>query len=592
MKFSIRISCDIIKIMSYLRDISEKDILSATDMNLYDFVKSGTGYDDDDTVFSYFGKSISFGDFRAEFDRLVRVLASDKELHKGDRIIISLLTMPESIALLYACNYVGLVPVMADIRLSPKEMKKIITDTGASLAFVTDVNAAKLSIVCEAECLRKIYVVSVVECFGYPPKFFKKFSSFFTGNRYMFEALGCKKIKGWKDFTGKQIPKLPEGFTPSDGNSEIIFATSGTTGEKKYVRHAAKTLNRNVYFNEYFFDFASPEYSSVVTFMPIFVCLGFAGSVHLPLFYGMKLHIHMTYDLRKIPEIIMQVGPNIFIGSIGYWERVISSKYAQNGDMSFLRFALVSGEKCERERLLEINDFLEKRGSKTKLLPAYGMTELTVISMVRPGEYNPDSVGKPFPGVNVSIVEPGTEKILTPNETGEICVDSPCMTLGYFGNEEGTKALIKKHSDGKEWVHTGDLGYLDKEGYLYIVDRLKNMHVSVSGTKVFLSTIDSAVMKCEGVESCAAVSVKHDDRRDIKGIILYVKAKDGRNTGKLRKTVNNICLTEIPTYLIPDRVVFLNEMPMTASGKVDKHELEKMAEDIHLNMGISLVTLK
>ncbi len=578
--------------MSYLRDISENEILKATDMNLYDFVSSGTGYDDDDIVFSYFGKIITFGGFKAEFDRIVRVLASDKELHKGDRVVISLLTMPESIALLYACNYAGLVPVMVDIRLSPKEMLKIITDTGASLAFVTDVNAAKLSIVCEAERLRKLYVVSVVECFGYPPKFFKKFSSFFTGNRYMFEALTCKKIAGWPDFTGTEIPELPEGFTPADGNSEIIFTTSGTTGEKKYVRHAAKTLNRNVYFNEYFFDFASPGYSSIVTFMPIFVCLGFAGSVHMPLFYGMKLHIHMTYDLRKIPKIIMQVRPNIFIGSIGYWERVISSKYAKNGDLSFMKFAMVSGEKCESERLLEINDFLEKRGSMTKLLAAYGMTELTVISMQWPDAYNPDSVGKPFPGVDVIIVEPGTEKELPINETGEICVSSPCMTLGYFGNEEGTKALIKQHSDGKSWVHSGDLGYIDSEGYLYIVDRLKNMHVSISGTKVFLSTIDTAVMRCADVESCAAVSVKNDDRRDIKGIILYVKPGPGRNTAKLRKEVKNICLTEIPTYLIPDKIVFINDMPVTASGKVDRHELEKMAENIHLSRVISLVTLK
>ncbi len=103
-KFSIRISYDMIKIMSYLRDISENEILNATDMNLYDFVSSGTGYDNDDIVFSYFGKIITFGGFKAEFDRIVRVLASDKELHKGDRVVISLLTMPESIALLYACN--------------------------------------------------------------------------------------------------------------------------------------------------------------------------------------------------------------------------------------------------------------------------------------------------------------------------------------------------------------------------------------------------------------------------------------------------------------------------------------------------------
>ncbi len=575
-----------------MKPYNENDCLSAIEKNLYDFVKSGADFREDETAIDYFGKEISYGKFTKGIDRLIKVLLSHKELKKGDKVVISLLTMPEAMELIYACNYVGIVPVMVDIRLSPKEMKKIITDVSAKMAFVTDVNAAKLPVICEAECLQKIYVVPVAESIGFPFTFFKKFSSFFTGNDYMFKRFKYKKISVWSRFIKEYNDEIPEDFVPAGADSELILATSGSTGEKKYVRQTARAINYNVYIHEYFYDLRNPEYASVLAFMPIFILFGFVGSMHLPLFFHEKIHIHMIYDIKKIPEIIMKVKPNTFVGSIGHWERIVNADVVKNGDLSFLKYGLFSGEKCEKDRLEEINEFLKDRGASTKLWQAYGMTELALVSTQNTVAYKPGSVGKPFPMIEVCFTTPGTDEVLPKGSEGEICIHSLCQTLGYFNNEEETAKLLHKHSDGKVWVHTGDYGYLDEEGFLFIKDRIKNMQVSVSGTKIYLPALELAVSAAPEIERCAAVSVKDESRNDIKGIILFVEGRGHEGESKLKKIVKNIYTEELPIYLHPDKVVVLNSIPLTASGKTDYPALMKAAKEINIDKGFSAVTLK
>ncbi len=578
--------------MVCMKEVDETKIYETIDKNLFDFIVSGTAYRDEDPVFTYFGKNFSYAYFKRNVDRYARILLADKTLKRGDRVVVSLLTMPESICLTYALNYIGLVPVMVDIRLSPAEMKKIITETEAQYAFVTDVNAKGLSLISEAACLRKFFVVPMAQSLGRIGLFIRKFSSFFTGNPYMFTRHFLPKVFLWKDF--EELPQIPftEKILPADGNSEMIFTTSGSTGDKKYVRHLARSLNLNVCINEFSFDFKDPAYAKMIAFMPLFVCFGFAGSVHLPFYYGMQVRIHMIYDLRKIPKVFTKVKPNYFVSSIGHWERIVSSKYVVNSDLSFLKFAMFSGENCGPEKLNRINDFLASRGAETPLLQAYGMTELTVVSIQKPGDPVNGNVGKPFPLIHISIVDPETGEVQKTGQTGEICVDSPCRTLGYFHDPAETAKLLQKHADGKIWVHTGDLGYLDEEGYLYFCGRIKGMLVSVSGTKVYLPAIETALSNCEAVQRCAAVSVNEEDTGIIRSIFLFVEPKKGVSHTAAKKKIRQVIVKELPSYLIPDSIEILSEMPLLPSGKTDRQTLKKKAEALVQDMRIPLVTLK
>lgn len=575
-----------------MKRLTANEIPEAIDTNLFDFVTKDSQYGDDDIACSYLGRNYKFPSFKERVLSVASKLRSLPDIQPKDRILISQLTTPESIVLIYACNYANLVPVMVDIRYSAGEMRRIISNLEIKYAFITDVNTKHLSEICKPDCLKNLYIISVVESLGFPMTFFQKFACYFTGNPYMFEKLSIKKAGVWKDFLKLEGKPFEKDYKGPKGDSELIFLTSGSTGEKKFVRQTAKSLNLNVCFNDLIFDLHDPSFHDIVAFMPIFICFGFAGSVHMGLYYGMHVHIHPIYDMKKIPDIFMSVKPNMFLCSYGHWEQIVNSPKVINGDLSFLRFALYSGEKCEPKRLEEINEFLAERNAQTKLLTAYGMTETTVAAMQDPDDYNAQATGKALPHTEICVVKEGSDDVIGPNETGEICIYTPSRTLGYLNNEEETKKLLHTHKDGKVWVHTGDLGYLDEKGFLYIIGRIKNMQVSVSGTKIFLPAIEKAIKEMPEIASCAAVPLHDENRNDIKAIFLFVTKKVNISDRELKKKCKALCKLELPWYLQPDRIEVLPSMPLTGSGKTDYPILEEKVKKISLKCKVSKVTVK
>lgn len=577
-----------------MREFSENEVLQHTDYNLYDFILNHTTYKDTDEVFSYAGITYDYKRFRGLVEKLIRILSSVPYLKAGDKVVMSLVTCPESVALIYACNYVSLTPVMVDVRLSPNEYKKIITDADAKIVFLADISSRNLKLICEAPCLKDLYIVSPIPSAGLFKRFCWGVVCFSMGFRHIFTSIGKQKVSYWKDFF-----KLDPGenkkteYTKGDAETPIIFATSGSTGDRKFVIQTARAINLNIIYNEFYADFHDPSIQTEITFLPVFAISGFASSIHFPIYYGKKIYIHQIYDFRKITDAILKFRPNIIVGSVGMWEFFLHSEKVKDQDLSFLRFCLYSGEKCEQERLDNMNRILEERGCKVKLTAAYGMTELTIIAINDSEKSKPDSVGKPFPMIDICVVEEGTQKELPAGEVGEICVHSIGMMKGYWLNEEATAKMMQKHADGKVYIHTGDLGYVDDEGYIYFEGRIKNMHVSISGTKIFTPAIEEEIRMMQGIRNCAAVVCKVPERNDITGIILYVELeKDSPLEKNTERKVEYYCYNNLPMFLRPDKVIALKEMPYTSSGKIDYQKLQTMADSFMLKHKVTKISVK
>ena len=577
-----------------MKDIKDEVVLQHIEYNLYDFIKNHTPYKDTDEVFSYAGITYDYKRFRDLVEKLIRILSSIPYLKPGDKVVIGMVTCPESIALVYACNYVSLTPLMVDVRLSPMEYKNIITEAGSKLAFLADISSRNLKLICEAPCLKDLYIVSPIQSAIFLKRFFWGVVTFSMGFRYFFTSIHKEKVSYWKKFLARDPGEnaAPE-FTKGTADTEIIFATSGSTGDRKFVIQTPRALNLNIYYNEYYFDFHSPEYKTSLTFLPVFALAGFASSIHFPLYYGKKVYIHQIYDFRKITDAIIEFKPNMIIGSVGMWEHFLHSESIKGQDLSFLKFCLYSGEKCEPERIENMDRIMEEHGCKTKLMQVYGMTELTVIAMHTPETYNINSAGKPFPMVDVCIVKEGTHEELPAGEAGEICVHSIGMMKGYWQNEEATARMLQVHPDGKTYLHTGDLGYMDSEGYLYINGRIKNMHVSISGTKIFTPDLEAEVQRMDGVVRSAAVVCKVPERNDITGIILFVElTKDSPLNKNTDKKIKAHCHDNLPMFLRPDKVIALDTMPMTSTGKIDYQDLQKQADSYMLKHKPTKINVK
>ena len=577
-----------------MREFDEQKVLQDIDCNLYDFITANTPYRDTDEVFTYAGISYDYKRFRGLVEKLIRILTSIPYLQKGDKVIIGLVNCPEAIALVYACNYVSLTPVMVDVRFSPMEYQRIITEANAKLVFLADICSRDLKLICKAPCLKDLYVVSPIQSAHFFKRFFWGIACLIMGFNYLFSSIGQSKVSFWKKFLaldpGEDYKPV---YTKGDAETPIIFATSGSTGNRKFVIQTPRALNLNIYYNECYFDMNDPEIKTEITFLPIFACAGFASSIHFPLFYGKKIFIHQIYDFRKIDKAMIMFKPNIIIGSAGMWEHFLHSEHIEGADLSFLRFCVFSGEKCEPERIENMNRILAEHGCKTKLLQAYGMTELALISMHSPEYYDPASAGKPFPMVNISVVKEGTYEEVPAGEPGEICVNSLCMMKGYWLNDEATSRMMQVHPDGKTYIHTGDIGYVDSNGFLFIKGRIKNMHVSISGTKIFTPAIDEEIRKLEGVNSCASVVCKVPERNDITGILLFVELAKGSQLNKhTDHKIKSYCYDNLPMFLRPDKVIVLTKMPLTSTGKIDYQDLQRQADSYMLKHKATVINVK
>ena len=546
------------------------------DMNPFDYLVTHSPWNDDDVIMSLYTIPTSFRDFKSRVMRIAERLV-DCGLEKGDRVTISLVSSPESVELVYACCYLGVIPVLADLRLSVGEMMELCEETGSRIVFISDFRGSELFRISEVDCVEKVVIVSL--CDGISPLLFlvQKPVYLLKKNPYFIQEHFYRNICEWKKFmsSGTQDRPLPPA---ASGESEMLFTTSGTTGKRKYVRLTGKQINLAVCQHIMRFDYS--DVKTTLSVMPIFTCYGFMVSVHLPLVSGNKLIIHPIYNSDSLPRVMLKYKPNAFSGVISHWEELVAYKKAAREDFSYLKVILFGGDRCTQQKLDDVNRFLSSHGCGTKLCQGYGMTEVTAGAVVQdPDHYVSASVGRPLPFTKICITYPETNNPLPAGQTGEICIHTPCQTKGYFNNDEATENLIRHHDDGLDWVHSGDLGHLDEDGNLYFDGRIKGMIVSSSGTKLFLPILQTHAEKLTRGR-CCAVALPDSRREYLKRIVLFAAPSPGspRMPGKRRLTA---ALKEVlPMYILPDKIVYLKRLPLTSSGKTDRQKLENLAERI------------
>lgn len=226
------------------------------------------------------------------------------------------------------------------------------------------------------------------------------------------------------------------------------------------------------------------------------------------------------------------------------------------------------------------NEFLRKHGCNYPITKGYGMTEVSAGvagTVVENNEIR--SVGIPFVKTLISVFDPVTGEELKYNEQGEICISGPNVMLGYYNNEAATKEIKRIHSDGSVWIHSGDIGYMTKNGSIFIVDRVKKMIIRYDGFKIFPSLIEKVVMAHEAVVSCCAVGTR--DKEHSQGklpiVFLVLDPEYLREKVEIKQKLIVLCKKELPEYAQPINFIFLDALPLTPIGKIDYRILEEEA---------------
>ena len=545
---------------SILKGTSLLSAIMEETLGVYETFREAAKKYSDKVALSYFKTDTRFRDLLERVN--ITALAFRKHgVKKGDIICLALPSMPESLMCFLALNKIGAIPCMIDVRYTPEEFCKIVDRTHSKMLFIMGLYAANL-----ATADAQLNVEKVVVCSGADsiPKvaFWFGVGEWFNGRRKVFRK--HKKFCHWKDFyntaQGKDETE-PYHWLPDE--MAALFQTSGTTGTVKSVMLSTENIMHSVFPDPPVLNNISSD-DTALCILPIFAFFG-ANTLLLPLFNGLRVIVIPIAPRKEFLKLLTQYKPQHVFSVPAYWDFVNEEKVVKE-DFSYLKSINVAGDILNTAFEKRINECLHQGGCHYDLTKAYGMTETAgIISFTPQGSEKQYVQG--FSGQPVTCYEVKTFD-------DEICVHSEMKFLGYYQNEEATQQLIQTHSDGQQWLHTGDIGYVDKEGNIFVIGRKKRMIVRHDGSKVFPVEIEDCLMQHPSVAACAVVPMHDPDHSESHLPKAFVVLKDSDIQTTIKKLMA-YCEMNLPVHLVPAAIELIDALPMNSNGKVDYKKLIK-----------------
>lgn len=524
-----------------------------------------------DTAINYFGNCIDYGTLLGEADRSAAAFFA-AGVRKGDIVAAATVTIPEMIYALYGLNKIGAAPLILDPRISAAGAIDFIKQSGAKIFVVIDLYYDALKEALLTAGLERIIVISpdsslptavrLLKRIKMPPPTIKSESIVCTWKEFLRSAEGCEV----------------ETAEYEEGALAAVTLTGGTTGSPKGV------MLSNDGFNAVALDFehCGVSYDRGQKFMniiPMFSSYGIVSSLHMPFSLGLEVVVIPKFDQDRVGHYIKKYRPEHTLMVPSHYEKLMNSKEMRDFDLGFFRTAGSGGDTMNAGLEAKLNAFLQNKGCHYPLSQGYGMSEVSsAASCCCNGNFKSLSVGYPLLTTTIGIFAPGTDRELDYGMEGEICISGPSLMIAYLNNPEETGKVIKRHPDGKLWVHSGDLGHMDSDGFLFIRGRIKRMITLFNGHKIFPTHIESVLGKHGKVRSCAVVGIK--DRDHAQGqLTLAVVETDVRNDellSAIRHELYELCEQELEGPARPYEICFTEAMPYTGMGKID---YKKLADD-------------
>ena len=544
---------------------------SLPEYKIYDYIYESNKDNLNRNAFNYYNRKITYGKL---FEGIESASKAFRQIgvKEGDIIAVIAVTLPETIYTFYGLNRIGAISNMIDPRTSAEGIREYIKEVDAKVVVVLDMAYGKIKEAVSGTNVNNIIVLSPADSLPGIKKQLYKISK------------GIKIIENdhcltWDSFVKKGKNQVIKDTPYEPNKCCVIVHTGGTTGSPKGVMLSNDNLNQSA-FQLINSDFQMDRGDIWADIMPPFIAYGIGNGLHMPLIKGMEVVLIPAFDPKKYDELMIKYRPTHIVGVPSHYESIITSKKMKKRDMSYLVSPVVGGDTMKIELEDKVNQFVKEHKAKNNIMKGYGMTEVSAaVSACMSDQINKrGSVGIPFAHTIISVFDPKTGEELKFGEKGEICINSPNTMLGYYDNEEETKAVLKKHNDGKIWMHSGDLGYMDEDGMLFIEGRLKRMIVRHDGFKVFPSLIENTLMKNPMVRECCVVG--QNDQDHAQGMLpvgFVVLDKSTKDPNEVIEELKELCETDLPEYAQPKLFYILDSMPLTSIGKINYRYLENSA---------------
>lgn len=564
---------------------NKKKHLEYPTCTLYEFLEENSQNRLDCIAYNYMGTRKTYSFFLNEIDIVARSLKAIG-VKEDEKVTICMPNTPEAIATFYAINKIGAISSMIHPLSAENEIKYYLNVANSKVILAADFTWPKIEAILKDTKVETVILLSVKESM---PFITKTAYTFLKETKEQKTKKANKKVITWSEFISNS-PNYTKKIKSKKNYKDpaVILYSGGTTGYPKGI------VLSNLNFNALALQSIEGcgclhEKDRVLSIMPIFHGFGLGICIHTVFNFGGEAIILPQFSAKTFDKLLSKYKPNVIAGVPTLYEALLNNEKVAKMNLSYLKCVISGGDSLSINLKRKIDDFLHSHGAEDiQVREGYGLTECVTGSCLTPEKYYREgSIGIPYPDTYYKIVAPNTEIEVPYGIEGEIVLTGPSVMTGYLNNKEETKKALRKHKDGLIWLHTGDLGTMDEDGFIYFKQRLKRMIIS-SGYNVYPQQIENSIDSVPEVLMSCVVAKKHPYKKEVPKA--FVVLKDGiEPSEKMKNKIMSYCKKDLARYALPVEIEFKDSLPKTLVGKIaytvlqaecdDEYEETKQAEN-------------
>ena len=549
--------------LKYYREEPDRTII--TEQTIYQLVFSND-QDMNSVALEYLKVKWTFEKLKKETDKAAASFYSSG-LRCGDVVLIGVSSCPEAIVCLLALNKIGVVSKWFDIRAGEKDIKEYANESKCKYLIAFDMLLPLIKCVIDQTNLEKVLIItpadslSIVKQIGYS---IKEKNSIPKDERFVL----------YRDFITNNYSQIDVECVPFNINRpSIMIQSSGTTGKPKVIVHSDYSV-ANMAKSLSYSDMPIGKSKKLLNLLPPWIAYSIVTAVIYPLALGCEVILSPVFD----PDTLMKYIGDFTISFTA--PPPYRYLYEHFDDLSSSRkkafYDSIDGLASGGDKIsIDENKRIEEK-LHTILFNGYGNNEACSVLTVNPIKHNKyGSVGIPKYGDTIIAFDNENQKELKYNEIGEICALTDTMLLYYEGNEKATASIKKLHPDGQIWLHTGDLGYIDEEGFVFLKGRIRRV-IARNGFKLSAYTIEEAICEHPMVKECVVVEVNDIEEEHVPMAFIVLNEDVEESEAIIRESVIKKCKQDLKENEIPKYINIVNALPYTQNGKYDFRKLEEL----------------
>ncbi|MFC5712718.1 long-chain-fatty-acid--CoA ligase [Thalassorhabdus alkalitolerans] len=531
--------------------------------SLQSFLQEAARENPEKQAFHFMGKDMTYKEVYGDALRFANQLRS-LGVNKGDRVAIMLANTPQSVICYYGALLAGAVVVQTNPLYVEREIEHQMIDSGAKVMVCLDILYPRVEKVWRKTSLEYVVVTSIKDYLPFPknviyPFVQKKNTGIKVNISYNSKTLHFPSLLSAGEEKELDIPIDPKE------DLALLQYTGGTTGPAKGVMLTHYNLVANtLQCRAWMYKMKKGE-ERVLAALPFFHVYGMTVVMNLSIMYLTKMIILPKFDPKQVLKAIQKHKVSLFPGAPTMYVGLINEPDIEKYDLSSIEACLSGSAPLP----VEVQQQFEKL-TGGKLVEGYGLTETSPVAVSTPiwGKRKAGSIGVPWPDTEVAVLSAETGESAEPGEIGELMIRGPQVMKGYYNKPEDTAASFKE-----DWFLTGDMGYMDEEGYFYIVDRKKDMIIA-GGFNIYPREIEEVLYEHEAVQEAAVIGVPDTYRGET--VKAFIVLKKGKNVTE--EELEKFCRENLAAFKVPRLYEFKEELPKTMVGKILRRALVEEEE--------------